>query len=139
MKNPGIVLLKNRWLLTLMVGGYLVLIWSVFVVVNHEEIVRADLLRSPPTLQESAVMEMYGAFESHPEWIQDDVLLMRLTEALIHQGKTQEAQEVSLGLWRRNPDDRSLRFQVALALHNSGLYEEAETHFSILLEEREDK
>ena len=123
----------------MMVGGYLVLIWGVFVLVNNEDIVRADLLRSPTTLQEPDVIEMYEAFEEQDEWIQDDVMLMRLTEALIHQGKTREAREVSQKLLLRNPQDHVLRFHVALALHNAGLYEEAERHFSILLQERGEK
>ena len=139
MMNPGIALLRNRWMLLIMIGGYLVLIWGVFVLVNHEDIVRADLLRSPTTLKQPDVMDMYEAFERQAEWIQDDVMLMRLTEALIHQGKKREAREVSQQLLLSNPEDHVLRFQVALALHNAGLYEEAEVHFSILLEERGEK
>ena len=139
MMAPAIAFLRNRWVL--LIGGlvYMGLIWSIFLVVNHQEIVRAELLRSPTSVPKQEVMEMYEAFGRQEAWAQDDVMLMRLTEALVHQGKNEEAGEISQGLLLKNPKDHSLRFQVALGLHNAGLYEEAESHFSILLEERGDK
>ncbi len=133
---PALMLLKSRWFLMIMVSCYLLLIWGVFVVVNHEEIVQASLLRSPTNVPSKDVMELYGGFQRQAAWTRDDVMLMRLAEALIHQGHIPEARQVSLALLARNPEDRALRFQVALALHNAGLYEEAEPHFSILLEEQ---
>lgn len=136
MMAPAIALLRNKWVL--LIGGlvYMGLIWSIFLVVNHHEIVQGELHRSPTTLDEQSVMEMYKAFQQQDAQIHDELSLLKLTEALIHQGKLQEAQEVSHGLLVQEPTDQSLRFQLALALHNAGLYEEAESHFSILLEER---
>ncbi len=136
---PAIALLRNRWVL--LMGGlvYLGLIWGAFLIVNHDDIVRAELLRSPASVHKQDVMEMYESFERQEAWVQDPVMVMRLTEALVHQGKNDEARAISQSVLLKNPKDHSLRFQVALALHNAGLYEEAETHFSILLEEREGK
>jgi|GEM_PF-2651797 len=139
MMAPAIALLRNRWVL--LIGGlvYMGLIWSIFLVVNHQEIVRAELLRSPTSVHKQDVMEMYESLGRQESWVEDDVMLMRLTEALVYQGRGAEARKISQGLLLKNPKDHSLRFQVALALHNAGLYEEAESHFSILLGERGDK
>lgn len=136
MMAPMIALLRNKWVL--LIGGlvYMGLIWSIFLIVNHQAIVHGDLHRSSATLDEQSVMEMYEAFNKQDAWIHDELSLLRLTEALIHRGKVQEAQEVSQSLLGATSMDPSIRFQVALALHNAGLYEEAEFHFSILLEER---
>jgi len=136
MRVPTIALLGNRWIL--LVGGlvYLGLVWSVFLVVNHQEIVHGELHRSPTTVDPNAVMEMYEAFQKKEEWIHEQRSLLKLMEALLHQGKVGKAQEVSQYVLAKQPMDQNIRFHVALAWHNAGRYEEAEVHFSILLEER---
>jgi len=137
--DPVIALLRNKWVLLFGGVAYLGLIWSMFVFVNHDEMVRAELLRSPTTVSQRDVVKMYEAFGQHDPWVKDDVMVLRLTEALVYQGRVEEARNTSQMLLLNNPHNDALRFQVALAMHNGGLYEEAETHFSILLKERGDE
>jgi len=139
MMGLDISVLRNKWLLLCLGVVYVAVIWGVFVVVNHQEHVRGELTRSPETLQKTTVMEMYDSFKQKESWVQNKMVLLRLSEALIHQGKIRAAQEVSEEALRLDPSDHELRLQLALALHNAGYYEEAESHFTILLQERGEK
>jgi len=54
----------------------------------------------------------------------------------VRKAKDQKAEyEVLTQLVRLSPKDRELRKQLALALHNQGKYQEAETHLAILMGE----
>lgn len=63
--------------------------------------------------------------------------LKGLLESLKKSGEKAEALKILEQLVARIPDDRDLRMQLALELHNQGKYAEAEKHLGILLKEEE--
>jgi tetratricopeptide (TPR) repeat protein len=64
----------------------------------------------------------------------DPQLLSLLAEILVKTGRREEAIRIWDDLVGRTPEDRGLRFRLAVALHNQGKYLEAEKHFGVLLE-----
>ncbi len=136
MKLINVSLLRNWWVIATFGALYVAGIWGVFLMVNQREIVRAELVRAPRNVSEPSVLELYGRFQEGERWPDHPSTLGYLSEALIHHGKVREADNVSQEAFRVASADRDLRFRIALALHNAGLYERAESHFSILLQER---
>ncbi len=66
----------------------------------------------------------------------DNVNALRGRLEGVRKAKDQKAEyEVLTQLVRLSPKDRELRKQLALALHNQGKYQEAETHLAILMGE----
>ncbi len=136
MKGLNVSLLRNGWAMVFAGTVYVTGIWGIFLVVNQKELVRAELVRAPESVDEQALMELYALFQEGERWPDNRLTLGYLSEALIHHGRVQEATMVSQEAFRWLSSHRPMRFRLALAFHNAGLYEQAESHFSILLEER---
>jgi Flp pilus assembly protein TadD len=65
--------------------------------------------------------------------------LKGLLEVLKKSGQKDDAFKVLTQLVRVLPEDRDLRMQLAVELHNRGRYAEAEKHLNILLQQDTDK
>jgi thioredoxin-like negative regulator of GroEL len=65
--------------------------------------------------------------------------LKGLLEVLKKSGQKDDAFKVLTQLVRVLPEDRDLRMQLAVELHNRGRYAEAEKHLDILLQQDTDK
>ncbi|MFQ5842755.1 MAG: tetratricopeptide repeat protein [Thermodesulfobacteriota bacterium] len=65
--------------------------------------------------------------------------LKGLLEVLKKSGQKDDAFKVLAQLVRVLPEDRDLRMQLAVELHNRGRYAEAEKHLNILLQQDTDK
>ncbi|MFQ5842756.1 MAG: tetratricopeptide repeat protein [Thermodesulfobacteriota bacterium] len=130
----GIELIRNKWIIlfcALMLFGIL---WGSFQWMYREQILLHKLYAGRQRPDQAAAMMLYREMMESGTNHGDRKSLARLAEILVRGGKGEEAIRVWGRLVSQMPEDRGLRFRLAVALHNQGKYLEAEKHFDVLLE-----
>lgn len=130
----GIIVLRNKGVLCIGLACYVVAIWALFVTMNEQDITWAGFVNNPEMTEPQVIVALYQdlVVSEHPVTRNR---LVHLSEGLARIGRYSDALEVQRRIYDDGPHNRAAHLHLALALHNAEQYEEAEAHFSMLLQE----
>lgn len=129
----GIELVRNKWFMLFCALMFFGILWGSFQWIYREQILLQRLYNSGTLHDQKVALMLYRDVMESGSNHRDPQLLSLLAEILVKTGKREEAIRIWDHLVGRTPDDRGLRFRLAVALHNQGKYLEAEKHFGVLL------
>lgn len=129
----GIELIRNRWFVLFCGLMFFGILWGSFQWIYREQILVQRLYRSGTLYDQKVALMLYRDVIQPESNHRDPQLLSLLAEILVKTGRREEAIRIWDQLVARTPEDRGLRFRLAVALHNQGKYLAAEKHFGVLL------
>jgi predicted Zn-dependent protease len=130
----GIELIRNRWFVLFCALMFFGILWGSFQWIYRDQIFLRKLYNSGTLRDQDVALMLYRDVMESGSDSRDPQLLSLLAEILVKTGKREEAIRMWDQLLRHTPEDRGLRFRLAVALHNQGKYLEAEKHFGVLLQ-----
>ena len=132
-------LIRNKWFLAAFSVFYFGIVWAFFQIFYRKELVLQKAYKSsaaPDTLQ---VMNLYHKMmQTVPDRSRFDSFY-QLAKVLARIERKKELVKVLDKLLKTHPKDRELRLWLAVELHNQGRYREAEKHFVLLLNKKEER
>jgi len=129
----GIELVRNRWFMLFCAVTFFGILWGSFQWVYRDQIFLRRLYNGGTLRDQHAALMLYRDVMESGSSSRDPQLLSQLAEILVKTGRREEAIRIWDQLVGQRPEDRGLRFRLAVALHNQGKYLEAEKHFGVLL------
>ena len=130
----GIELIRNKWFALFCAVTFFGILWGSFQWIYRDQIVLRKLYNGGTLRDQHVALMLYRDIMESGSDSKDARLLSLLAETLVKGGRRDQAIRIWDQLVRRTPEDRELRFRLAVALHNQGKYLEAEKHFDVLLQ-----
>jgi tetratricopeptide (TPR) repeat protein len=130
----GIELIRNKWFVLFCAVTFFGILWGSFQWIYRDQIVLRTLYNGGTLRDQHVALMLYRDVMQSGSSSRDPQSLSRLAEILVKTGRREEAIRIWEQLVGQRPEDRDLRFRLAVALHNQGKYLEAEKHFGVLLQ-----
>lgn len=134
----SVKLIRNKWFLIAFSLFYFGIVWGLFRIFYHKEILLQKMYKGGDTPDALQVMTLYKKMMKTAPKRGNFHSFYRLAKILARIERKKEVIKVLNKLIKTAPEDRELRLWLAVELHNQGRYREAEKHFVALLKNRKD-
>lgn len=136
----SINLIRNKWFLSIVFPLFLGIVWVSFQMVYKTELILREIYKDDSPPDTAKIMMVYNEMMKSKPGRKECNSYYYLVKILSRAEKKNEMIHVLRRLVKTVPEDRHVRFWLALELHNQKKYREAEKHFVILLKkESKDK